>query len=115
MAGITAILTVYRRPNTIQPLVDAIRSQTVPASQIWVWANEPTAAVLDAIAQAKVDRVVTSSVNAYFHARFALALTAPTEFVAVFDDDSIPGSRRKSTTPPAFLLPQRRKRCLILV
>ncbi len=93
MPGITAILTVYRRPNTIQSLVEAIRAQTAAAPQIWIWANEPPAAVIDAIAQAKVDRVVTSSVNAYFHARFALALTAPTEFVTVFDDDSVPGPR----------------------
>ncbi|MBI3462404.1 MAG: glycosyltransferase [Planctomycetes bacterium] len=91
MPDITAIVTAYRRPTAIAPLIEAIRSQTVPASQIWVWANEPTAAVAEAIAQVKVDHVVTSSVNAYFHARFALALTAPTEFVAVFDDDSVPG------------------------
>jgi hypothetical protein len=34
---------------------------------------------------------VTCSQNAYFHGRFALALMAPTEFVAIFDDDTIPG------------------------
>jgi len=93
MPGITAILTAYRRAHTIRPLVDAVRAQTVPASQIWAWANEPLAAVAEAVRAANVDRVVTSSVNAFFHARFALALTAPTEFVAMFDDDSVPGAR----------------------
>jgi GT2 family glycosyltransferase/2-polyprenyl-3-methyl-5-hydroxy-6-metoxy-1,4-benzoquinol methylase len=58
-----------------------------------VWANEPTDAVADALRSVKVDRVVTCVPNAHFHARFALALTATTEYVAVFDDDAIPGSR----------------------
>jgi hypothetical protein len=44
-----------------------------------------------ALAAAELDRVITSSENTFFHARFALAITAPSEFVAVFDDDSIPG------------------------
>jgi hypothetical protein len=93
MCAITAIVTAYRRPKAIQPLLDAIRSETVGALQIWVWSNNPTAEALTAIDASKPDRAVTSSVNAYFHARFALALTVPTEYVAIFDDDSIPGPR----------------------
>ena len=45
----------------------------------------------DAIDASSFDRVLISSDNAYFHARFALALLAQTEYVAIFDDDSIPG------------------------
>src|SRR5262245_49059696 len=91
MTDITAIVTGYRRAHTFPILIHALRKQSVPASQIWAWLNEPTPDVVSAIGELAVDRVVTSSVNAYFHARFALALTAPTEYVAVFDDDSIPG------------------------
>ena len=39
-----------------------------------------------------MERVVTCSDNAHVHARFALALTATTEFVALFDDDALPGA-----------------------
>src|SRR5205809_622126 len=91
MADITVILTAYRRVRSIACLADAVRNQTVAALQIWAWLNEPTADVVSAIATCNLDRVVTSSDNAFFHARFALALTALTEYVAVFDDDSIPG------------------------
>jgi GT2 family glycosyltransferase len=88
---ITPIITAYRRPHTIQPLVAALRAQTVKPDRIWAWANDPTPEVAAALAGAGLDRIVTSSENTYFHGRFALALLAPTEYVAIFDDDSIPG------------------------
>ncbi|MDR3637362.1 MAG: glycosyltransferase [Isosphaeraceae bacterium] len=91
MADVTVILTAYRRPELLQDQVRAVRAQTEPPREIWVWANEPTPSMLGALERAGLDRVVTSSRNDYVHARFALALTAPTEFVALFDDDTMPG------------------------
>ena len=91
MSRITAIITAYRRPQNIRPLVEAIRQQTVPSAAVWAWANEPNEKMKAVLAEAKLDRVVTSSENALFHGRFALALLAGTEYVAIFDDDSIPG------------------------
>ncbi len=91
MSDITVILTAYRRPHTLRPQVEAVRGQTVPAREVWVWANDPGPEMLAALRDARPDRVVTCSANAYFHARFALALTAPTEYVALFDDDAVPG------------------------
>ena len=93
LSRITVVLTVYRRPNMIGPLLEAIRQQTVRASQIWIWSNNSMLQISAGMNQAKPDRVITSSANAYFHARFALALTTLTEYVAIFDDDSIPGPR----------------------
>ena len=91
MSSITTILTAYRRPDNILPLAAAIRAQSVRPVAIWAWVNEPTERMKALLAEAKLDRVVTSSENARFHGRFALALLARTEFVALFDDDSIPG------------------------
>lgn len=91
--GITAVLTAYRRPWLLAEQIAAIRGQSIPPDEVWIWANEPDVAMRDALADANADRIVTSSANAFFHARFGLALTAPTEFVAVFDDDTIPGER----------------------
>jgi GT2 family glycosyltransferase/tetratricopeptide (TPR) repeat protein len=93
MNEITVILTTYRRPHTLVPQVEAIRRQEFPCREIWAWANQPDAEMTAALKAARPDRVVTSSDNSYFHPRFALALTAPTEYVAVFDDDAIPGQR----------------------
>ena len=93
MAEITAVLTAYRRPHLLAEQVDAVLAQTVPPREIWLWANEPTAKNLEAFCRLSLDRIVTCNHNAHVHARFALALTAPTEFVAIFDDDTIPGPR----------------------
>lgn len=91
MADITVILTAYRRPHLLLPQIAAIRSQTISLKQLWLWANEPNSVLQAELNNAKVDRVITCTENAHVHARFALALTAPTEYVAVFDDDTFPG------------------------
>jgi GT2 family glycosyltransferase len=93
MADVTVILTAYRRPELLQDQVRAVRAQSEPPREVWAWANDPTPVVLAALEAARLDRAVTSSRNDYVHARFALALTARTEFVAVFDDDTVPGRR----------------------
>ncbi len=91
MSGITVILTAYRRPALLRPQWEAIRAQGVPAHTVWLWANEPDPQMRAEIAALRLDRSLVCSDNAGVHARFALALTAPTEFVAVFDDDALPG------------------------
>jgi len=89
--GITALIATYRRPQTLMPLIEAVRGQSVPPSLLWAWANEPWDEFSTCLRSAGFDRLVMCSQNAYFHGRFALALLAPTEYVAIFDDDSIPG------------------------
>jgi GT2 family glycosyltransferase len=91
MSDITVLLTAYRRPTLLRPQFDAIRAQTVPARALWLWANEPSPRLLAESEALPFDRVVLCSPNAFFHARFALALSAATEFVALFDDDALPG------------------------
>ena len=89
---ITVILNCYRRPHNLQMQIDALRSQSVKPKQIWLWINyhednkgfDP--ATLD------VDRVISNDFNWKFYGRFAAALLADTEYVAIYDDDTIPGS-----------------------
>jgi len=103
MPEITAILTTYRRPHTLRRQVEAIRAQTCPVKEVWLWANEPNRSIAGKIRRLALDRVVTCSVNAYVHSRFALALTATSEFVAIFDDDTIPGMEWLNLPPAEFL------------
>ena len=37
--SITAILNGYRRPNNIPLQINALRNQTVPPDEIWLWRN----------------------------------------------------------------------------
>ena len=92
-SDITAILTLYRRPQNLARQVEALRNQTVPPKEIWVWVNyhdSNSDLVFDFIG---VDKVFDCNHNWTFFGRFAAGLLASTEFIAIFDDDTIPGKK----------------------
>ena len=68
--------------------VAALRRQTAPPTQIWIWCNNSGEAMPDFSDIA--DRVVISNFNWKFFGRFALANLATTTYVALFDDDILP-------------------------
>ncbi len=91
---ITAIVTIYRRPYALEEQLNAIRNQTVPPKEIIVLRNQDQDSkylkfppIPDEIKQ------VNLNYNSKFFGRFAWALTAQTPYVAIFDDDTVPGSR----------------------
>ena len=90
MSDITVVLNGYKRPDYLKTQLDAINNQTVKPESIMLWQN----------AGALFDKEITkdlihagSNHNFGVWARFAYALNARTEYVCVFDDDTIPGSR----------------------
>ena len=85
---ITAILTVYKRAEFLQAQIDALRAQTVPPNEIWVWCNSSDELIPDV--SASVDRVIISNSNWKFWGRFSLANMARTTHVCLFDDDILP-------------------------
>jgi glycosyltransferase involved in cell wall biosynthesis len=93
MSDITAILTVYRRPHTLIEQLEALQSQSYPPTQIIIWKNHYDGIVLPEIPlhlMKNVD-IINSTRNFGVWARFAVGLLARTSYVAVFDDDTIPG------------------------
>lgn len=90
---VTVILNGFRRPNYIQRQVEAVKAQTVAPSGILYWQNTHP--------EVKYDTHYTSSncISAYTNfnfgvwARFAYALNVRTDWVCIFDDDTIPGPR----------------------
>jgi len=86
--SITAILTVYTRSEYLQAQVDALKAQTVPPDEIWVWCNSSDELIPDV--SSMVDRVIISNSNWKFFGRFALATMARTKHVCIFDDDILP-------------------------
>lgn len=89
--GITVILTAYRRAEYLPEQIKALRAQTVPPKEIWVWSNQSEDELRDVSELA--DRVVVSNSNFLFWGRFALANLARTGYVAFFDDDILPQPR----------------------
>jgi hypothetical protein len=87
---ITAILTGWKRPQNLQKQLNAIKAQTKPPTDIMMWYNDGG----KEYPQTNLPGVKTAfcNHNFKFHGRFAYALLARTEYVAVFDDDTIPGN-----------------------
>jgi len=97
MAGssgdITVILNLYRRPDYLWEQLEAIKSQTVQPKEVWLWVNAHKENRRFNPHNLGFDKVIKSSHNYKYHARFSLALLAQTEYVAMFDDDTIPGRK----------------------
>jgi len=88
---ITAILTVYKRPIAyLEEQIQALKNQTIPPNDIWIWYNKPENKAHEDLTKFGL-KIIYSSYNFKFHGRFALALLAKTKYVAIFDDDTIPG------------------------
>lgn len=72
--------------------VAALRKQTVPVDELFVWQNPASGDAQDwNFPESAV--VVRSNFNFKYHGRFALALLARTDHVCLLDDDIVPGSR----------------------
>lgn len=92
---ITTILTSYKRQDYLQEQIDSIKNQTQKSSEIWIWHNTPDG-------EGPVDlntefgsqcKIINSNNNFSFFGRFALATLAQTEYIAMFDDDTIPAPK----------------------
>lgn len=87
---ITAVLNGYKRGKHLESQLAAIKNQSIAPTDIMLWQNlgEPFDPAL-------TSQTIHASCNHNFGvwARFAYALNATTEFVCVFDDDTIPGRR----------------------
>lgn len=87
---ITVILNSYKRAEYLPEQIKAIDNQSIKAKEIMVWSNKP-----EDQPQYNLDdlgvKAVYANHNFKFHGRFAFGLLAQTEYVAFFDDDTIPG------------------------
>jgi len=91
--NITVILNAYRRPYNLKMQIDALRNQTVPPKQIWLWVNAHEDNTNYDFEGLDVDRIFHNNYNWKFYGRFAAALLADTEYLALYDDDTVPGSK----------------------
>ena len=93
--SVTAILTLYRRPYCLEQQVRAIQNQTIVPKEIIIYQNSSDGISLPPLPDdiMKNVTIIKSSKNYGVWARFAIALLANTEYVCLFDDDTIPGRR----------------------
>jgi hypothetical protein len=88
MSTITAILNGYKRPQFLKEQIDAIKNQTIPPNEIMLWQNNT-----EGFDKELTDSLITASCNKNLGvwARFAFALNAKSDYICIFDDDTIPG------------------------
>tara|TARA_R110000824_G_scaffold177610_9_gene357095 strand:+ start:1159 stop:2751 length:1593 start_codon:yes stop_codon:yes gene_type:complete len=90
---VIVILNSYRRPHNLQMQIQAIRNQTCPPKEIWLWVNEHEDSYKFDFEKLDIDKIFHNDHNWKFYGRFSAALLADTTYVAIFDDDTIPGTR----------------------
>jgi len=93
MLDATVILNLYRRPQHLAMQIEALRNQTFPPKEIWIWVNYHEDNEDVDFQKFNVNRVIDCSYNFKFYGRFAGALLADTKYVTIIDDDTIPGSK----------------------
>lgn len=90
MNNISIILNVYKRPYMLEKQIQAIKNQSIliESQNIHVWYNKS-----DIAQYFPIDKEIKTYVcnwNTKFFGRFTLPLLIKTDFVALFDDDTIP-------------------------
>lgn len=91
--NITTILNCYRRPHLLKQQIDAIKNQTVQSDEIWIWVNDSEENRNYDFEELKGVKVFKCDHNWKFYGRFAAAMLADTKYVAMFDDDTMPGEK----------------------
>lgn len=89
-AKITVVLNAFRRTEYLEKQINAIENQSIKPTEILVWQNAG-----GEIPSHLLNRAVFAQCNSNLGvwSRFAYALNANSDYICVFDDDTIPGSR----------------------
>jgi len=89
--SIVTVLTAYRRPYYLERQIEHIRNQSIESSEIWLWVNSHEDNYGFDFSNFGLDNIFHSSNNLKFYPRFAISLLAESNYVAIFDDDTMPG------------------------
>jgi len=86
---ISVILTAYNRGYTLKDQIEAIKNQSIKIDEIIVFYNKGSEPQID-IDDVSI-KTVKLNYNSKFHGRFAFAFSLQADYIAIFDDDIIPG------------------------
>jgi hypothetical protein len=93
MSDISVILNVYKRPYSLEKQIKAIKEQSVgiKSENIHIWYNTPETQIKHDLPEDKDIKTYQCNYNTKFFGRFTLPLLCKTKYIAMFDDDIIPG------------------------
>ncbi len=92
-SGITVVLNVYKRAQHLKEQFNAILNQTIEPKEIYIWNNGNTGFDFDFYKNHPKVTFFDSSHNFGVWSRFLIVLNSNSEYIAVFDDDTIPGKK----------------------
>lgn len=90
-SSVTAVINCYRRPKSVDAIILSLYAQSVPPNKIFIWWNDKTQINYSHYSKYAIN--IVSDENLGVWARFRFCLNAETQYVVVFDDDTVPGSR----------------------
>jgi len=90
-SNITAIVNIFRRVYTLDSQILAIKEQSIPPKSIILWNNGNKEIDLTKYKNDPYFKVFDCNYNTGVWSRFIISLLADTEYVCIFDDDTIPG------------------------
>tara|TARA_R110000772_G_scaffold17946_1_gene49821 strand:- start:60644 stop:61381 length:738 start_codon:yes stop_codon:yes gene_type:complete len=94
MSLVSIILNVYKRPYTLETQIEAIKNQSlsVRSEDIHVWYNNVEGLEQPLPKDPKI-KTYKANWNTKFFGRFTIPLMCRTPYIAMFDDDVVPGTK----------------------
>jgi len=90
---ISVVLNAYKRLQHLDEQINAVINQTIKPSEIIIWNNSEKELDININLYSVPIIIFTSSKNLGVWARFFAAFNCNGEYIAVFDDDTIPGNQ----------------------
>jgi len=88
---ITAVVNIFRRIYSFEAQIEAIKNQSIPPKSIIIWNNGNQSIDLSKYKTDSFYKVFDCNYNSGVWSRFLISQLADTEYVCIFDDDTIPG------------------------
>jgi hypothetical protein len=93
MSDITAIINIYKRPENLELQFNSIINQSIKPECIFIWNNGNINVDLEKYKKMSNVRVFDNNFNFGVWSRFLIGFLAPTKYICIFDDDTIPESK----------------------
>jgi hypothetical protein len=90
-SNITAIVNIFRRGHVLDNQIEAIKNQSIPPKCIMIWNNGNKNIDLLKYKNDPFFKVFDNNYNSGVWSRFIISQLADTEYICIFDDDTIPG------------------------
>lgn len=93
MTTISVILCAYKRVCHLEEQIQSVLNQTIKPNEIIIWNNSEKELEIDVNSYGIPVVILSSSKNLGVWARFFAAYNCNADYIAIFDDDTIPGNQ----------------------